>query len=66
MFPGRRHNGRSGDRGERFHWPGALAGLIAAGQLEIPITAVFPLAKVQDAYRRLGQGHLLGKIVLVP
>jgi NADPH:quinone reductase-like Zn-dependent oxidoreductase len=43
-----------------------LAGLIAAGQLEIPIAAVFPLADVQDAYRRLEQGHLLGKIVLVP
>jgi NADPH:quinone reductase-like Zn-dependent oxidoreductase len=43
-----------------------LAGLIAAGQLEIPVAAVFPLAKVQDAYRRLEQGHLLGKIVLVP
>jgi NADPH:quinone reductase-like Zn-dependent oxidoreductase len=43
-----------------------LAGLIAAGQLEIPIAAVFPLAKVQDAYRRLEQGHILGKIVLVP
>jgi len=42
-----------------------LAGLIAAGQLAIPITAVFPLAKVQDAYRRPEQGHLLGKIVLV-
>ena len=43
-----------------------LAGLIAAGQLEIPVAAVFPLAKVQDAYRRLEQGHLLGKIVLLP
>jgi NADPH:quinone reductase-like Zn-dependent oxidoreductase len=43
-----------------------LAELIAAGQLEIPIAAVFPLAKVQDAYRRLEQGHIRGKIVLVP
>jgi NADPH:quinone reductase-like Zn-dependent oxidoreductase len=43
-----------------------LAGLIAAGQLEVPIAAVFPLAKVQDAYRRLERGHILGKIVLVP
>jgi NADPH:quinone reductase-like Zn-dependent oxidoreductase len=43
-----------------------LAGLIAAGQLEIPVAAVFPLADVQDAYRRLEQGHLRGKIVLVP
>jgi NADPH:quinone reductase-like Zn-dependent oxidoreductase len=43
-----------------------LAGLIAAGQLEIPLAAIFPLAQVQDAYRRLEQGHLRGKIVLVP
>ena len=43
-----------------------LAGLIAAGQLEVPIAAVFPLAKVQDAYRRLERGHIRGKVVLVP
>ncbi len=43
-----------------------LAGLIAAGQLEIPVAAVFPLTEVQDAYRRLEQGHIRGKIVLVP
>ncbi len=42
-----------------------LASLIAAGQLEVPITATFPLDQVQDAYRRLAQGHLLGKIVLI-
>ena len=41
-----------------------LAGLIAAGELEVPITETFPLAEVQDAYRRLDQGHVLGKIVL--
>ena len=43
-----------------------LAGLIAAGELEVPIAATFPLAEVQDAYRRLAEGHLLGKIVLLP
>ena len=43
-----------------------LAGLIAAGQLEVPVAAVFPLADVQEAYRRLAQGHIRGKIVLVP
>jgi len=43
-----------------------LAGLIADGQLEIPIAAVFPLAEVRDAYRRLEQGHIRGKIVLAP
>jgi NADPH:quinone reductase-like Zn-dependent oxidoreductase len=43
-----------------------LAGLIAAGELEVPIAATFPLDQVQDAYRRLAEGHILGKIVLLP
>ena len=33
-----------------------LAGLIAAGELEIPIAADFPLDQVRDAYRRLAEG----------
>jgi NADPH:quinone reductase-like Zn-dependent oxidoreductase len=45
---------------------GELAALIASGQLELPIAGVYPLDQVQDAYRRLGQGHIRGKIVLVP
>jgi NADPH:quinone reductase-like Zn-dependent oxidoreductase len=43
-----------------------LAALIAAGELEVPIAATFPLDRVQDAYRRLAEGHLLGKVVLLP
>ena len=43
-----------------------LAELIAAGELELPIAATFPLDRVQDAYRRLAEGHVLGKIVLLP
>ncbi|HEV2256176.1 MAG TPA: NADP-dependent oxidoreductase [Streptosporangiaceae bacterium] len=43
-----------------------LAGLITTGELEVPIAATFPLDRVQDAYRRLAEGHLLGKIVLLP
>jgi NADPH:quinone reductase-like Zn-dependent oxidoreductase len=43
-----------------------LAGLIAGGELEVPIAATFPLDRVQDAYRRLAEGHILGKIVLLP
>ena len=43
-----------------------LAGLIAAGELEVPIAATFPLDRVQDAYRRLAEGHVIGKIVLLP
>ena len=43
-----------------------LAGLIASGQLELPVAGVYPLDQVRDAYRRLEQGHIRGKIVLVP
>jgi NADPH:quinone reductase-like Zn-dependent oxidoreductase len=43
-----------------------LAELIAAGELEIPVAAVFPLSQVREAYARLAEGHLRGKIVLVP
>jgi NADPH:quinone reductase-like Zn-dependent oxidoreductase len=42
-----------------------LAGLIAQGELQVPVAATFPMAEVQDAYRRLDQGHVLGKIVLI-
>jgi len=43
-----------------------LAGLIDAGELEIPIAATFPLAQVRDAFRLLADGHTHGKIVLLP
>jgi NADPH:quinone reductase-like Zn-dependent oxidoreductase len=43
-----------------------LAGLIASGDLEVPIAATYPLDQVQDAYRRLETGHVHGKIVLIP
>ncbi|MFI9505250.1 NADP-dependent oxidoreductase [Nocardia sp. NPDC052566] len=43
-----------------------LAASAAAGELEIPIAAVYPLDKVQEAYRELEQQHTHGKIVLRP
>jgi NADPH:quinone reductase-like Zn-dependent oxidoreductase len=43
-----------------------LAGLIASGELEVPIAATYPLDQVQDAFRRLETGHVRGKIVLIP
>ena len=43
-----------------------LAALIAAGELDVPITAAYPLAQVRDAYERLAGGHIRGKIVLLP
>ena len=41
-----------------------LAGLIADGELEIPVAATFPLDQVREAYTELASGHVLGKIVL--
>jgi NADPH:quinone reductase-like Zn-dependent oxidoreductase len=42
-----------------------LAALVDQGRLEIPIARVYPLTRVQDAYRELEQGHTHGKIVLM-
>jgi len=43
-----------------------LASLVANGELEIPIAAVFPLSDVRAAYTELANGHPRGKVVLVP
>ncbi|HEY5046310.1 MAG TPA: NADP-dependent oxidoreductase [Solirubrobacteraceae bacterium] len=43
-----------------------LAGLVAEGELEVPIAHVYPLEQVQDAYRELERRHTHGKIVLTP
>jgi NADPH:quinone reductase-like Zn-dependent oxidoreductase len=44
----------------------ALAELAAAGSLDVPIAATYPLARVQDAFAELEQHHTRGKIVLIP
>jgi NADPH:quinone reductase-like Zn-dependent oxidoreductase len=41
-----------------------LAGLIASGQLEVPIAKVFPLEEVRNAYRELEERHTRGKLIL--
>jgi NADPH:quinone reductase-like Zn-dependent oxidoreductase len=43
-----------------------LAGLIASGELELPIAATYPLADVRRAYRDLAARHTRGKRVLIP
>ena len=43
-----------------------LAGLVASGDLEVPIAATFPLDDVRAAFEQLEQGHTRGKIVLLP
>jgi NADPH:quinone reductase-like Zn-dependent oxidoreductase len=43
-----------------------LAGLVASGDLDVPIAATFPLDDVRAAFELLEQGHTRGKIVLLP
>ncbi|WP_432842909.1 NADP-dependent oxidoreductase [Dactylosporangium sp. CA-092794] len=43
-----------------------MAGLAAAGTIEIPIAATYPLDRVADAFDVLDHRHTRGKIVLLP
>jgi NADPH:quinone reductase len=43
-----------------------MAGLVASGQIEMPIAATYPLEQVRDAYAELERRHTRGKIVLIP
>jgi NADPH2:quinone reductase len=43
-----------------------MAELVAAGKIEIPIAATYPLDEVREAFEQLEDRHTLGKIVLIP
>jgi NADPH:quinone reductase-like Zn-dependent oxidoreductase len=43
-----------------------LAGLVASGELELPIAGEYPLAEVRAAFRELEERHTRGKLVLRP
>ena len=43
-----------------------MADLVAAGHIEVPIAATYPLDRVADAYGELEKRHTRGKIVLLP
>jgi NADPH:quinone reductase-like Zn-dependent oxidoreductase len=45
---------------------GELAKLVAAGELDVPVAATYPLAEVRAAYRQLMLRRTRGKIVLLP
>ena len=45
---------------------GEMAELVAAGRIEVPIAATYPLEEVREAFEQLEDRHTLGKIVLVP
>ncbi|HEY6471851.1 MAG TPA: zinc-binding dehydrogenase [Acidimicrobiales bacterium] len=60
---------RSRTRQEKADVAAAVAAhvlpLLAAGHLQVPIAATFPLAEADAAYERFGAGGKLGKVVLV-
>ncbi len=43
-----------------------VAGLVASGQITVPIAATYPLERVRDAFAELEERHTRGKIVLIP
>jgi NADPH:quinone reductase len=43
-----------------------MAELVAAGRIELPIAATYPLDEVREAFEQLEDRHTLGKIVLIP
>jgi NADPH:quinone reductase-like Zn-dependent oxidoreductase len=43
-----------------------LAGLLVAGDLELPVARTYPLDEVREAYTELARRHTRGKIVLIP
>jgi NADPH:quinone reductase-like Zn-dependent oxidoreductase len=43
-----------------------MAELAAAGKIEVPIAAAYPLDEVREAFEQLEDRHTLGKIVLEP
>ena len=43
-----------------------MAELVAAGKIEVPIAATYPLDEVREAFEQLEDRHTLGKIVLIP
>jgi NADPH:quinone reductase len=45
---------------------GEMAELVAAGKIEVPIAATYPLEEVREAFEQLEDRHTLGKIVLIP
>ena len=63
---------RTGVRNEGMHGSAnaevlaELVKLVAAGDLDVPIAATYPLAEVRAAFADLMRRHTRGKIVLVP
>lgn len=52
-----------GDRRERLE---QVAALLADGALTVPVAQTFPLERIGEAYETSREGHVRGKLVLIP
>ncbi|MGY1725540.1 NADP-dependent oxidoreductase [Geodermatophilus sp. SYSU D01062] len=43
-----------------------VAGLVRQGRLQLPVAGAYPFERAAEAYRRSREGHVRGKLVLVP
>ncbi|GGE96172.1 NADP-dependent oxidoreductase [Mycetocola zhadangensis] len=43
-----------------------VADLLAKGELELPISGIYPLERAAEAYEELERGHVRGKLIVVP
>jgi NADPH:quinone reductase-like Zn-dependent oxidoreductase len=56
----------SGDAGRAVHVLAEIGQLIESGRFSLPVARTFPLAEVAQAHRISEQGHIRGKLVLLP
>jgi NADPH:quinone reductase-like Zn-dependent oxidoreductase len=56
----------SGDAGRAVHALAEIGQLIESGRFSLPVARTFPLAEVAQAHRISEQGHIRGKLVLLP
>ena len=56
----------SGAEGRSYHALGEAARLFTQGRFSMPVAATFPLADAPEAHRISEQGHVRGKLVLLP
>jgi NADPH:quinone reductase-like Zn-dependent oxidoreductase len=68
-FPGAQEHGvrfSRGDTGRALHALTDIGPLIESGRFSLPVAQTFPLADIATAHRVSEDGHLRGKLVLLP
>ena len=55
-----------GAEGRSWHALGEAARLYKEGKLSLPVERTFPFSQAAEAHRLSQEGHVRGKLVLVP